>query len=123
MKLFDGTGCQGDARNVSQITAGCDWQNNFFQNASFPLNMTRNANNTYFEIRECGGAETPWIYMLMTVLLIASCAGCCGFCLCSYCYKKRGKRRKSIMKNNNNSPLVINQEYNEGHGSTAPVSQ
>merc|ERR1712154_697941 len=126
-----GSGCHGEAKNVSKITTGCHWSSDFvfdFKNVSFPfyngtlpiMNASRNSNNTYFEVHECGGAEAPWVAMLMTVLLIVSCIGCGAFCLCSYCYKKKKKGAnnngdgKAVMK-----PLVINQEYNEGHGSTA----
>merc|ERR1712154_470614 len=113
--------------------SGCHWDNNFdfdlknvtfpFYNGSLLVNLSRNANDTYFEIHECGGSDSPWVYMLLTVLLIAACVGCCGFCFCSYCYKKqRGQgqggngayhiqkkenKKKDVMK-----PLVINQEYN-----------
>eukprot|EP01084_Bolivina_argentea_P240719 404292_1 len=68
MKLHDGNGCHGTARNISEITEGCHLRNDLHLNRSFPFyndtiipNRTVNINDTYFEIRRCGDATPPWL--------------------------------------------------------------
>jgi len=66
------------------------------------------ANQTYFEISECGGAWPPqWLVDLFIVgcVLLCLCFVCCGIGCCWWCsFRKKGKK-----KNKEQNALINNQ--------------
>ena len=126
-KFYDEDSCNGEAKNVTKITEGCRIESDiinrlenitFYNHSGFGSNFSRNSNNTYWEIKACGDATYPWLWILITCLTGVCCIGCCCCCLFKYFYRKNCNNKKCRAgKQKNIDPLIVN-ETKEGDYTT-----
>jgi len=127
LKFWDDNSCNGNAKNITKITEGCEIRSDIiipkfnvtFNNFTIPtFNYTRNSNDTYFEIKGCGDATQPWLWILITCIVALCCTGCCCFCLCRY-FCKKGCKCKCKNSGKNIDPLIINTTKEGDYTTTA----